>query len=397
MISMDEMAPLKRKHRELEIRMEKIGKKQCSSIVALSKSLEGLMDDIEATREREKQPRNQAITAKIKVVKCGIRLSKKLKYFEEEVVREFDRGNLAEETGRKFISVTKLIKRDKMPDAKAEFGYFQEIAKLVREYESSTREIGEAERAIKAEQRRIKTLLGEMSWVERQRVNPEKVRRHEELLRALEGLEKLRKQYLHSLSSKPVALLLGDAGPLREHIPVFPEKGGMAELRDFFSEYPALGAYNAHGICGLFAFSEKKISHLCPEVSRFKKTVLGNKKCFEALRSLGQSGFLAIANGDGNMLDFYSRNVPGAEKLVVQAKLLGKGETSSAEEYGKSRKIREKKKQLSAYSRRELEAGLEKADSLLEFLNSPPEAEAKEEPVKEREGLLSQISSFFRK
>ena len=395
---MEKLAQLREKHYALEERIEEIGKKHFPASVTLSRELAELIEEIESTQEREKIPSNQVLSAKIKIVKYGIKLAKRLKYFEEAVVIEFDRGNITKEFGRGLISVTKRIKDNKMPLAKMEFGQFQEIIDLSREYESSKEKLDAESKILKKEQYRIKQLLKELSWLEAQSVDLEKARKHEELLKKMAELEKLRASYLQSLTSAPVAALLEDSDSLKEHLPVFPPEAEMAELQEFFSSYPAIGRYGVAQICELLTFSEKKLSHICPETSKFKKVVLGNKKLFDALHNIEQSGFLAVDGGNEKILEFYAGGVEGAQPIVAQIRVLQKEHPSCKAEHEKKNELEEKKKEFSKYSKESLEAELEEANSKLEFLHSAPGKESlqKAETKAEKGGLLSKISSFFK-
>ncbi len=395
---MEKLARLKEKHYALEERIGEIGKKHFQKSVELSRELAELIQEIEATQEREKIPSNQVLHAKIKIVKYSIKLAKRLKYFEEAVVIEFDRGNITKEFGRGLLSVTKRIKDNKIPLAKREFEQFQEIIELSRKYDESREELEAESKALKKEQYRIKQLLKELSWLEAQSVDLEKARKHEELMEKMAKLEKLRVAYLHSLISEPIAALLKDSDSLKEHLPIFPADAEMEELKSFFSAYPAIGKYGVGQICELLTFSEKKLSHICPETSKFKKVVLGNKKLFDGLHNIEQSGFLAVDGGNERRLDFYAGRVEGAQPLIEQIKLLQKENPSCKSEYERKKELEEKRSSLSEYSKDSLEAELKEANSRLEFLHSKPEKEPvqKAENKGEKGGLLSKLSSFFK-
>lgn len=390
MMSKEEISEFKRAHHSLEKRMEQIGKKQCSAIVRLSEPLQELIDNIESTREREKSLWNPDISTKIKVVKKGARLFKKLAYFEGDVVKEFKNGNISEDIGRRFMLATSLVKDSKIPLAKKEFEYFRKIVELSKTHEKSRDEMEKKDRMLKKEQHRIKNLLTELSGLEKQTINLEKARRYAELLKNLEKLEKIREAYLSSLTSEPIAPLLEDADTMRDYFPGFPGKEEISRIRIFFSEYPTLGKYKVSQICELFNFSEKRISHICPETSRFKKIILANKNLFETLHSLKQSNFLAVDDENEKVMDFFAEKVEGAQEVVEQIRLLRTEKLSCMHEYEKMKNFEERKKELSKYSKENLQKELEEIESLLEFLHSVPEEK------EEKNGLLSKLSSFFK-
>ncbi|NYZ74058.1 hypothetical protein H0O00_02865 [Candidatus Micrarchaeota archaeon] len=395
MRSAEEIDRLKKELHGLEKRMEKIGTVQLPTVIRLSERLIELMSEIESTREKEKSLWNPAVITRIKIAKKEFGLFKGLNYFEREVAGEFEKGNVPEDAGRRFILIAKLIKDNKMQSAKKEFGYFEEIIELSRRYEKAAEEMKEEERILGREQFRIEKILAEMSELEKEAVDLEKAHRYEELLGDLERLKTAREAYLHSLLSMPVVELLGEIEkhPLKDHYRFFPGKEEMAGLKRFFSEYPVFGKCDAGQLCEFFGYSEKKLSHVCPETSRFRKVVLGNRRLFETLSTLHHTDFLAVDDGDGKVMDFYAERIGGAREIVERIMELRKEKRSDREEYEKRGQIEKRKAELSKYSKTELEAELKGIRHLLGLLHS-------EAPAKDAEGeggLLSGFGLFLKK
>ena len=372
MLSAEEICELKRTHHSLEKRMEKIEKNQLSAIVKLSERLKELMADIESMREKEKNMWNPDLNTRIKISKKGIKLSKELNYFVMEVASEFEKSNIPEDAGKRFMSVAKLIKDNRMDPAKKEFEYFEEIIELSKRYEKTEEEMKEKDRILKREQVRIEKILAEMSELEKETVDLGKVLSYENLLKNLEKLEKLRETYIHSLLSEPVVELLEDIEKysLKDYCQALPGKEEMAELKEFFSEYPAFGKCNVNQLCEFFEYSEKKLSHICPETSRFRRLVVGNKNLFETILSLEKTTFLAVDDENEKVMDFYAERIEGAQEIVEQIRQLRKEKYSYREEYEKNKKIEKRKEELSKYSKKELEAELRDIEHLLELLHS---------------------------
>lgn len=226
MLSAEEIDRLKKELHDLEERMENIGTDQRSTVLRLSERLIELIGEIEATNEKEKSLWNPAAITRMKIAKKGFELFKGLNYFEREVAGEFEKGNVPEDAGRRFILIAKLIKESKMQSAKKELEYFEEIIESSRRYEKAAEEMKEKERILRREQLKIEKILAEMSELEKDVVDLEKVRRYEELSGNLEKLKRARETYLHSLLSMPVVELLGEIEkhPLKEHYQIFPEK-----------------------------------------------------------------------------------------------------------------------------------------------------------------------------
>jgi hypothetical protein len=372
MLSAEEILELKKEHHSLEKRMEKIEKNQLSTIVKLSEKLKALMSEIASVREKEKSMWNPDLSTRIKLSKKGLKLSKELNYFVMEVEGEFKNGNIPEDVGKRFVSLAKLTKDNRMDPAKKEFEYFEEIVEFSKRYEKAEEEMKEHDRMLRREQARIQAILAEMSELEKETIDLRKALSYENLLKNLEKLGKLRETYIHSLLSEPVSELLEDIErySLKDYYQALPGKGEMAELKEFLHEYPAFGKCNVNQLCEFFEYSEKKLSHICPETSRFKKLVLGNKNLFETILLLEKTNFLAADDENEKVMDFYAERIEGAREIVEQIRQLRKEKYSYREEYEKSKRIEKRKEELSKYSKKELEAELRDIGHLIELLHS---------------------------
>jgi hypothetical protein len=377
MMSRDEITQFKSTHYSLEKKIEEIGKKQCAAIVKLSELLKELMDSIESTTEREKSLTNPDIVTKIKIAKKGIRLSKKVEYFEADVVKEFEAGNISQDIGKTFFSITDQIKNGKMVLAKKEFDHFLKIVEMSKKFEASNEEMDKKDRLLRKELHRIRNLLDEMASIEDTKIDMEKVRRYGDFLEHLEKLDVIRHEYISSLTSKPVVHLLGVAESIRSLFPDIPAEEALDEMKGFFSEYPALGEYKVDQLCELFDFSEKKLAHVCPETTKFKRFITTRRKWFDELNNLKRTDFLVVDGGDDKALDFYAEEI--------------EGEHSCKAEHERNNEFEEKKKELSKYSKDALQKELDEIESLLGLLHSEPKIEEK----KEGKGLFASFLSLF--
>jgi len=385
---------LKREHRSLEARLEKTGKDRLPTVLRLSERLEALMDEIGSTREKEKTLWNPAAITRFRIAKKGFELSKELKHFEEEVAGEFVKGNVPEEAGKRFISIARLIEKNKIQSAKDEFGYFEEIIGASRRYGEVGEELKGKEMMLQREKTRMEKIMAEMSGLEKVAIDQEKVRRYDELTDNIAKLKTLREGYLDSLLSMPVIELIREIGKHspEDYFQEFPAKEEMEGLERFFSDYPAFGRCDARELCGSFAYSEKKLSHICPETTRFRKAVLGNRRFFETLSALKHTAFLAVDDSDDKVLDFYAANIASAEGIVSRIRELRKEKLSDKEEHERSERIGKRKAELSKYSKAGLEAELKEIEHLLGILHSETQ---KKDP--DGGGLLSGFGLFLKK
>ena len=397
MMGREELADFKRKHLEMEREIGEIGTGQFSSIIRLAMALNELMEGIEEVQEQEKKLRDPHVNERIRIMKKGIKLGKNVKYFEDNVVIEFSQGNIQEKTGKKFVEVTKAIRKSKMPVARKDFGHFQEMLDLHKAYEESMEKMKNEERALRKEMHQTESMLAGFAWLEQQSVDPEKVRRCQEWQESTAKLETLRQEYFTSLSLVPASELLGNEVLAESQFNEPWQKEKIKEIQEFFSKYPELGKYTASQICGLLSASEKKLSHLCPETSKFRGSIGENKQIFEALHSLGRTSFLEANPEDGATMDFYAKNIPGAGPLVEKLVELAPKKQECGAECQKQKEIDEKKKDLEGTSKEKLEAHLEETKSLLELLSAGPDALQPEKEEEKGESLFSRVASFFRK
>lgn len=382
MLGEKEISELKRTHHDLGKRLEKTDSKHRPTTIMLAGRLKDLIAGIDLVRDKDKNTWNPAFVTRMKLAKKGAELYKDLVQFEKEVAAEFEKGNLSVDAGKRFISIVKLLKDADMLKAKKEFEYFAELLDLNKRYETASAELAEQGRALRREQHRVEGVLAELSVLENERVDQEKARAYMELLENLQILGRARAEYIDSLLSRPVTELLGMEGldlPPREE---------LAELKRFFSDYPEIGRCNAAQLCEFFGYSEKKLSHACPETTRFRRVVAGNRKLFESIRSLKQTSFIAVDDSNEAVLGFYAGMGGMAQKAVERIRQLGKGKQSYRAEYERSRELEKRRGELSRHPRKELEAELAEISRLLVVLES--------QPAEEGHGILSAFGSLLR-
>lgn len=396
MMGREEIADFKKKHFAMENEIGEIGTKQFPSIVKLAGMLKDLMDGIEGIQEKEKKLHDPHVSERIRIMKKGIKLAKNVKYFEDNVVIEFSQGNIQEKTGKKFVEITKLIKKNQMPMARKDFGHFQKMLDLHKAYEESREKMRTEEKILRKELHQAESTLAGIAWLEQQKIDLEKLRKYQEWQESALKLEKFRQDYLISLSARPAAELLENEFLAGSQFPSQSQKEKIRVIQEFFSRYPELKKYTAAQICGLFSASEKKLSHVCPETSRFRNSIVENKQIFETLHSLSRTDLLAINPDDSATMEFYSKNVPGAESPVAKLREIAPKKQECEAECQKQKKMDEKRKELEGVSREKLEAHLEETQFCIELLDSAPEGPQPEEKEEKKESLFSKVASFFR-
>jgi len=381
MLAEVEISGLRKTFFNLKRRLAGFGEKEASGALMLAQRLKGLIAELDSTIAREKSLYNAALITRMKLAKKGYKLSKGVLSFEREVADEFEKGKLSENMGRRLILVIRHIKGSDLKEAKKEFVYLEEYIELNRQYGITREALEEKERALKREEHRVVNVLQEMADLENQSVDQEKVRRHEELSKDIALLEKAREAYICSLLLQPVAKLLNklDAHPLKDRIPLMPQKDELSALENYFSRYPQVGGSSIEELCSLFDLSEKRLSHTAPDVAGFKKIVGERRRFFESIRSLRQSGFLAIDIDDEAMLDHFASGVDGTQDTISRIRALKANRRADLEEYERSARIEAKKAELAQYTKEGLEDELQLIRRLITFLGSEPVEEERKE------------------
>jgi len=392
MISRDEILETKQKVHELDEKIGKIGKEQFPSVIRLAGALKEILDGIEGIKQREQAMHDPHVNKRIKLMKQGIKLGKNIKYFEDNIVLEFDAGNLTEEMGKKFVAITKLIKKNQMPVAVLQFKYFEDILDLDEQYAQAKEKLESEEEALQKEEYRIKALQESLLELESQEVDKAKVEEYKQYLANLEKIEKIRFDYLSSLSAESVGTLVENQY-LISQLPS-PQTQDVSEIRSFLGEYPRVGTLRMLQLTELFSASDAKLSHICAETSKFKRVILENKSFFDNLHNIAQTNFLALNFEDEKVMEFYTKK--GAKDILAQIKAASTNKEELKAEYEKHQKIEEKKEELKEYSQEQLEAELKQIRSNLELLNSEYMPNAQSPRAEKGEGFFSRLGSFFK-
>jgi len=392
MISRDEILETKQKVHELDEKIGKIGKEQFPSVIRLAGALKEILDGIEGIKQREQAMHDPHVNKRIKLMKQGIKLGKNIKYFEDNIVLEFDAGNLTEEMGKKFVAITKLIKKNQMPVAVLQFKYFEDILDLDEQYAQAKEKLESEEEALQKEEYRIKALQESLLELESQEVDEAKVGEYTQYISNLEKIEKIRFDYLSSLSAESVGTLVENQY-LISQLPS-PQTQDVSEIRSFLGEYPRVGTLRMLQLTELFSASDAKLSHICAETSKFKRVILENKSFFDNLHNIAQTNFLALNFEDEKVMEFYTKK--GAKDILAQIKAASTNKEELKAEYEKHQKIEEKKEELKEYSQEQLEAELKQIRSNLELLNSEYMPNAQSPRAEKGEGFFSRLGSFFK-
>jgi hypothetical protein len=380
----EDIRSLKKELREIERGLGGLQGERLAAVVALSERMKGLLGEIEEVKEKEKSSWNPAFSTRVKMARKGYRLSKALHNLRAEVASEFEKGDITEDAGKRFISIINLWEDSKKEEAKREFRHFEKLLEMGRRQAETSGRLDAIGKGLRRERAKAEGLLGEISAMKGERIDEGKVSRYKELQGELRKLEGLRKEYISSLASKPVMVSLGELGRLQEHFTDFPPEAERAQLAEFLSRYPGFRDASAERLCEYLSYSDKKLSHVCPETTLFRRLVGGQRRFIEALADAGASTILSV--DDEKALDFLAAEA-GGDGIVRRIRLLREDEAACKEEFEKAGRVERMRKDLSGHSKSALEAEIAELDRLLKLLEDGPETE--------ETGLLAKISSLF--
>ena len=69
-------------------------------------------------------------------------------------------------------------------------------------------------------------------------------------------------------------------------------------------------------LCELFTYSEKKLSHIYPETSEFRRVVQSDREWFENVHDLERTTFLAIDDENEKVMNFYAERIDEWQEIL---------------------------------------------------------------------------------
>lgn len=254
---------------------------------------------------------------------------------------------------------------------------------------------------------------------------------YKEHLSRLNKLDSLKKQYIGSLLSLNIAGLIEK---IKKDSLInlvnygFPEidENKIDRLFSVFKEDKFFSSKNISDICEMFEYSDDKIAHIYPEVSKFKRIVLANRVWFDKVNKLKNSNFAVLnektdfseINGNlKNLKQFYLDQIPESREIIENIEEQKGNISKYREEYEKNKRYETEKKKLSSYSKSELEKQIVKYKHMLKLLelekieeknkekhtektidstqNTNKNSINNDEEKKEKKGIFNKLKSFF--
>ncbi len=410
MSKQEELLNLRKKHSETVKKVNEFGEEQFKDTIELIDWLKELMEKIEKLKKQEESS-NQDLRQKLRL---GRKMQKAYKYdnsFESTIISAIDEGKLSKEIGERFKEMAKLLKKRKIEEMKTKFKYFENLLQLQSKYVKLNKEIKEEKSALQTKINKTKLLLKELDKLTN--IDTEKIELLENYIFNLGELDRLRKNYINYLSNLRIKNLIDK---IKENSLLdlgFPNinKNKINEIYILFNEDKFFSNMKISELCKYFDYSDQKLSHIYPEVSKFKKIILKERVWFDKISELEKTNFLTWKNDEklnDKLIEFF-RKMPEAKTILENMKKYEKELPKFKQYYKEYEEYKIKKEELSKYSKNQLEKELEEYEKLMQTLDSEKPIEEIEQKIEKKkkskeekeikdqssEGFLHKLKGFF--
>lgn len=390
MYTKKELIQLKQNYYDTLSEINELGKEQFKDILELIEWLEDLMEKTERLKKQEEAP-NQDLRQKMKL---GRKMQKAYKYdtsFEATIIHAINEGKLSNEIGERFKEMATLLKKRKISEMKHKFKYFENLIKLNKKYQKYTTEIEEIKSDLETKINKIENILTDLKWLNK--LDTKKFELIENHLKDLNKLKDIRLQYISSLLDLKLSDLLIKIKEENLFDYDFPHisQDKLDELEELFKNDKFFSNMKIYDLVKYFDYSDQKLSHVYPEISKFKKLILRERVWFDKISHLDQTKFLMWKKEEplNNKLKEFYEKLPNSKDILKSLEVYEKELPGFKEKYKEYEEYKIKLEELSEYSKDKLEKELQTYKELLDTLNS----EVKE--VKKSEGFFDKLKGFL--
>jgi len=414
----EELLKLKEEYDKTRKEIDSFG--QIDKIIELSLWLKALIEESEKLKKQLENIQNKSIRYKIKFKKKPAKLYKEECIFEATISNEMKNQSLSLGVGRRMLSIIELLKRNKIDSIGSRFDYFENIIKINGVYKKNREELQKEKSNLERELNKSNNLLKDIGNLNSIEVDDEKVNLYKNYLSRLNKLDSLRKQYIKSLLSLNIAELIEKVKKDSLITYGFPniDENKLEMLYTAFKEDNFFLSKDISAICKMFEYSDDRIAHIYPEVSKFKRIILANRVWFDKIYKLKNSNFAAFNEKAGTLeklKPFYLNQIPESKEIIEGIEKQKDNIKIYKTEYEKSIKYESEIKKLSDYSKSELEKQVVKYKRMLKMLglgekqkhtertinntdikeNTDRDSMDKDGEKKEKKGIFNRLKSFF--
>lgn len=359
--------------------------------------LADIIDDIREISSKKGEKQHAAFETKVKFSRKIRRKAKDLKNFEQKLVFDYDNKRISLENGRKMVGIIKLCRSSDPEKARQEAEQFY----MLLEADERLKMASDALERKKAQAERIRhgiaAQLSDLEWLGKEPpVHAEKAARHNEYLRLLEEIRKIRADSIISLKSMPLGALLVKIRDEQLGKLGFPQISDdeIASLAAFLKK-SWLESKSAEQLFDMAGSSEQKLRHLGIDLAGFRQEILARTPFLAKIVSLQQSEFLADYNAGSPALAYLAKQSEEAAEAAARLAELHKTAEDDRKEWEMGQKIEEKKAELAGVEKSALENALHDIKELEGIMEGRlPAAPAQER--KKGKGIFDSVLDLFK-
>ncbi len=391
MYKKQDLLNLKSQYSQTLEEINEFGEEQFKDILELTEWLEELIEKTERLKKQE-EASNQDLRQKFKLGRKLQRAYKTDLSFEATVIQAIEDNKIPEYIGDKFKEIAKLLKKRKIEAVKNEFEYFENLVKLNKKYQKIKEEIGIIKSDLNTKINKTENILKNLQ--ELQTSDKNKYILIEKYLENLEKLENIRKEYISSLLNLKLIDLFSKIKQDKLFEFNFPpiSYDKLEDLIVLFQKDKFFQNMKITDLIKYFDYSDQKLSHVYPELSKFKKLILKERVWFDQISHLDQTNFLKWKKEEklSDELKQFYKQIPSAKQVLKEIEEYEKELPKFKQQYREYQEYKLKLKELEEYSKKDLEEELKKYNDLLETLTKKQEI-----PIQKDKGLFEKLKGFF--
>gem|GEM_PF-1279127 len=394
----DEIASVVREKHQIEEKLASAaGSNDFAPMLRLCRELVETIDEVSEMVSKKERYKHAGFASKAKFSRKFYHKSKDIVNFEMEIARVYDSKNIALEQGRRMVSAIKLLKAENIAKAREDAGEFYGLLEMGGRLEAINEALSKKRLQVERARRRAEEQLGGIGWLEKEPPpNLEKVERHEQRMRLLEAMQKMRLERINALEAMPLSRLLDEME--KENLaaigfPAIPNSD--AESLKSFLHKGGLATKTAGQLLEMAGRNEDRLKHEMQDLQGFRREIIGRQVFLSELSSLNSLEFLSFHKFNSAALAYLGMHYAEARDAASRLSELEKTAEEDALEWERRQKIGRKKAELEGVEKAGLARSLEALAELEGILDGKTQPIGKG-PEPKHGGFLGKIFGFFK-
>lgn len=317
MLNRDNLSKLIDEYNNVKTQINSFDKVQLDEIIDLSEWLQNLINESIRIKKLSSS-KDSDIRHLIKMNKKKEKQLRDIYHYEATVNDELGKGAIPNDISKRLLDIVKPLKIDKFDDVNSKFNYFKVLFKYKKTFDDNKDKLVKEKELIETEIKHNKQLVKDLKALDNYVINDEQVQLYSTRLIELNKLKVLRSKYVQSLVSLPITNLIEQIinNSLIDY--GFPNKNEqeLDVIRSFFKEEKYFSKMKVNDVRAMSGFSDDKIRHIYPELSKYKRIILSNMYWFDKISNLQNTEFVLFIDCDEKLINYYVDNIQGAKNVL---------------------------------------------------------------------------------